>query len=265
MDSIQPHSSPGQTDKAGNLRWSLLPTNIYLRDLTVAVHWSEPAKQSTGVFSLVSRQLARTRLASKTILDGVSADIVAGSLTAIVGSSGSGKTTLLDTISRRVKTSRIDVSGSVYYNTSLLSFDKGSNAHIAVPYALQDDVLLPQLTVRETLTYAAALRLPSSVTHKERSQRVDHVLEDLGLTQCTNTRIGDSLHKGCSGGERRRITVAIQLLTDSSVLFLDEPTTGLDAAAAFQLVKVLRRLAHMGRTIVMTSKSIKSFGQTKLR
>ncbi|KAK5221351.1 hypothetical protein LTR72_006911 [Exophiala xenobiotica] len=251
-DSIEPNSSQGQTDKAGNLRWSLSPTNIYLRDLTVAVHWREPAEQSTGVLSLLPRQLARTQLASKIILDGVSADIVAGTLTAIVGGSGSGKTTLLDTISQRVKTSRIDVAGSVYYNTSLLSFHKGTKAHINVPYSLQDDVLLPQLTVRETLTYAAALRLPSSVTHKERCQRVNHVLEDLGLTHCADTRIGDSLHKGCSGGERRRTTVAIQLLTDSSVLFLDEPTTGLDAAAAFQLVKVLRRLAHMGRTIVMT-------------
>jgi ABC-type multidrug transport system ATPase subunit len=236
-----------------------------LRDLTVAVHWREPAEQSTGVLSLLPRQLARTQLASKIILDGVSADIVAGTLTAIVGGSGSGKTTLLDTISQRVKTSRIDVAGSVYYNTSLLSFHKGTKAHINVPYALQDDVLLPQLTVRETLTYAAALRLPSSVTHKERCQRVNHVLEDLGLTHCADTRIGDSLHKGCSGGERRRTTVAIQLLTDSSVLFLDEPTTGLDAAAAFQLVKVLRRLAHMGRTIVMTSKSIRSSGQQGFR
>ncbi|KIV85835.1 hypothetical protein PV11_01490 [Exophiala sideris] len=252
IDSIQARSIQGQTDKAGDLRWSLSPTNIYLRDLTVAVHWREPAEQSTGIFSLLPRQLARTHLASKTILDGVSADITAGSLTAIVGGSGSGKTTLLDTISQRVKTSRIDVSGSVYYNTSLLSFHKGTKARINVAYALQDDVLWPQLTVRETLTYAAALRLPSSVTHQERSQPVEDVLEDLGLTQCADTRIGDSLHKGCSGGEKRRTTIAIQLLTDSSVLFLDEPTTGLDAAAAFQLVKVLRRLAHTGRTIVMT-------------
>ncbi|KAI1627612.1 ABC transporter-like protein [Exophiala viscosa] len=245
IDSNQPHSIQGHTDKAQDLRWSLSPSNIYLRDLT-------PAEQRTGILSLLPQQLARRQLATKTILDGVSADIVAGSLTAIVGGSGSGKTTLLDTISQRVKTSRIDVSGSVYYNTSLLSFHKGTKAHINVPYALQDDVLLPQLTVRETLTYAAALRLPSSVTHKERSQRVNHILEDLGLAQCADTRIGDSLHKGCSGGERRRTTIAIQLLTDSSVLFLDEPTTGLDAAAAFQLVKVLRRLAHTGRTIVMT-------------
>ncbi|KAI1618479.1 P-loop containing nucleoside triphosphate hydrolase protein [Exophiala viscosa] len=252
IDSNQPHSIQGHTDKAQDLRWSLSPSNIYLRDLTVAVHWREPAEQRTGILSLLPQQLARRQLATKTILDGVSADIVAGSLTAIVGGSGSGKTTLLDTISQRVKTSRIDVSGSVYYNTSLLSFHKGTKAHINVPYALQDDVLLPQLTVRETLTYAAALRLPSSVTHKERSQRVNHILEDLGLAQCADTRIGDNLHKGCSGGERRRTTIAIQLLTDSSVLFLDEPTTGLDAAAAFQLVKVLRRLAHTGRTIVMT-------------
>src|SRR5579859_2922310 len=102
------------------------------------------------------------------------------------------------------------------------------------------------------LQYAADLRLPAHTT-KERNDMADDLIMELGLKNCANTRIGNNANKGCSGGEKRRTSVGVQLLANQSVLLLDEPTTGLDATA-FQLVQTLKNLARKGRTIIMTSK-----------
>jgi ABC-type multidrug transport system ATPase subunit len=108
------------------------------------------------------------------------------------------------------------------------------------------------LTVRETLQFAADLRLPPPTTEEERKKVVEEVILELGLKECANTRIGNHLRKGCSGGEKRRTSIGVQLLSNPSILFLDEPTTGLDATSAFQLVRTLKSLAHKGRTIITT-------------
>ena len=91
---------------------------------------------------------------------------------------------------------------------------------------MQQDVLLPTLTVRETLQYAADLRLPPPSTEGERRAAVDSVIMELGLKECAETRIGNGTHKGCSGGEKRRTSIGVQMLANPSVLFCDEPTTG---------------------------------------
>jgi len=157
---------------------------------------------------------------SKTLLDGASADMPAGSLTAIVGGSGSGKTTLLNTISHRVSGEKLKISGTV-------TFNKNPDLRtIRSSYVMQQDVLIPVLTVRETLQYAADLRLPPPSTKEERKAAVERVIIDLGLKDCANTRIGNNIHRGCSGGEKRRTSVGVQLLANPSVLFCDEPTTG---------------------------------------
>jgi ABC-type multidrug transport system ATPase subunit len=143
--------------------------------------------------------------------------------------------------------SNLTITGSTRYNGSpdLLT--------ITSAYVTQTDVLLPSLTVRETLLYAASLRLPSSTTSQQRSQLVEEVILELGLKECAATRIGDGFKKGgCSGGERRRVSIGVQMLKNPSVLFLDEPTTGLDATSAFHLVKTLKHLANTGRTIITT-------------
>lgn len=119
-------------------------------------------------------------------------------------------------------------------------------------YVMQEDVLQPTLTVREVLGYAAELRLPGH-SHEERRDAVKETILQLGLKQCADTRIGDTEHKGCSGGEKRRTSIGQQMLSNPSVLFLDEPTTGLDATSAFQVVQTLSSLAKKGRTVVMTS------------
>ena len=143
--------------------------------------------------------------------------------------------------------SNLTIAGSTRYNGSpdLLT--------VTSAYVTQTDVLLPSLTVRETLLYAASLRLPSSTTSQQRNQLVEEVILELGLKECANTRVGDGLKKGgCSGGERRRVSIGVQMLRNPSILFLDEPTTGLDATSAFHLVKTLKHLANTGRTIITT-------------
>jgi ABC-type multidrug transport system ATPase subunit len=105
---------------------------------------------------------------------------------------------------------------------------------------MQKDVLLPTLTVCETLQYAADLRLPPPTTGKERKSLVEEVIMEFGLKNCADTKIGNNEHRSCSGGEKRRTSIGVQLLANHSVLFLDEPTTGLDATSALQVVRTLK-------------------------
>lgn len=182
----------------------------------------------------------------KSIVDGVSAHMPAGSLTAIIGGSGSGKTSILNTMSHRMSGTRLKTSGSVLYNGS------PKLATIRSAYVMQQDILIPTLTVRETLHYAAELRLPPPTSSVERQRVVEDVILELGLKECADTRIGNNTHRACSGGEKRRTSLGVQMLANPSVLFLDEVTTGLDATSAFQLVQTLKALTKQGRTIIVT-------------
>ncbi|KAK6330430.1 hypothetical protein TWF696_003526 [Orbilia brochopaga] len=181
------------------------------------------------------------------ILDDIDADMPSGQLTALIGASGSGKTSMLNAISNRMSGATMVKTGSVTFNGAPLS-----SSRITTAYVIQQDVLIPTLTVRETLRYAAQLRLPSSISREERAEIVESIILELGLKECANTRIGDNEHKGCSGGEKRRTSIGVQLLANPSVLYLDEPTTGLDAATAHQLMITLKNLAKKGRTIITT-------------
>ncbi|KAF2661680.1 P-loop containing nucleoside triphosphate hydrolase protein [Lophiostoma macrostomum CBS 122681] len=148
-------------------------------------------------------------------------------------------------MSGRLHGSRLHASGRTLFN----GIEDGSGVRSA--YVIQQDILLPTLTVRETLTYAADLRLPS-VSKKERRDLVEEVILELSLKEAADTRIGDSQHRGCSGGEKRRTSIGVQLLSNPSLLWLDEPTTGLDSTSAYQVVKTLQTLARKGRTIIVT-------------
>ncbi|KAL2063924.1 hypothetical protein VTL71DRAFT_4418 [Oculimacula yallundae] len=222
------------------------PVDLEVRDLKVTVDLSPSA------FS-IERYLPRTRKqdggeapTSKQILHSVSASMPAGSLTAIIGGSGSGKTTMLNTMAERLTSARLTFDGRTTFN------GMGGVNSVRSAYVMQQDVLLPTLTVRETLRYSADLRLPPPTSEEERRKIVEEVILELGLKDCADTRIGNHQHKGCSGGEKRRTSIGVQLLSNPSVLFLDEPTTGLDATSAFQLVRTLKSLAKKGRTIVTT-------------
>ncbi|KAL5008818.1 hypothetical protein ScPMuIL_014399 [Solemya velum] len=183
---------------------------------------------------------------SKTVLDDVSFKFPIGELTGILGSSGSGKTSLLDVISCRTEG---EVRGHVFYKKYACTkhFMKQFGS-----YVLQADRLLPNLTVRETLRYSAQLRLPGSATSGEIDKKVAKVINEMGLRTVADTRIGGSMKRGLSGGEKRRVTIAIQLLQEPRILLLDEPTSGLDSYTARSLVSNLADLAHQGKAVILT-------------
>uniref|UniRef100_A0A3B5R2T6 ABC-type xenobiotic transporter n=1 Tax=Xiphophorus maculatus TaxID=8083 RepID=A0A3B5R2T6_XIPMA len=119
-------------------------------------------------------------------------------------------------------------------------------------YVVQEDVVMGTLTVRQNLSFSAALRLPASVPQREKEARVDHLLRELCLTKVADAKVGSQLTRGISGGERKRTSIGMELIIDPAVLFLDEPTTGLDASTANSVLLLLKRMASHGRTIIMS-------------
>ncbi|CAG8531383.1 9046_t:CDS:2 [Paraglomus occultum] len=191
-----------------------------------------------------SSDVEKSELHYKTIIENIHG-CANPSLMAIMGQSGSGKTTLLNILAGRVTKG---VTGSITINGEKPT--KNSKRFIA--YCTQDDTFYPLLTVRESLTYTALLRLPRSMTKAEKLQQVENVIQLLHLTKCADTIIGSDHIRGISGGERKRVSIAAELLTDPSVILLDEPTSGLDSSLAFELVKILKEFTvKRGKTIIM--------------
>lgn len=180
------------------------PVDVRVRHLSVSVDTS-PTKLETLAAALTGKRKKGSQQHVKTILDDVSAEMPSGTLTAIIGGSGSGKTSMLNVMSRRMHGRRLDISGTTSFN------GHGSVSAIRSAYVMQEDVLLPTLTIRETLRYSADLRLPSSVSKEERRRVVEEVILELGLKEAADTRIGNSAHKGCSGGEKRRTSIGVQV------------------------------------------------------
>jgi len=116
-----------------------------------------------------------------------------------------------------------------------------------VGYVVQDDIISGTLTVRENLMFSANVRLGNEVTDDERRERVNKVIEDLGLGSCADTRMGTEFLRGVSGGERRRTCIGMELVLQPKILFLDEPTTGLDASTARNVIECLQVLSETGR------------------
>ena len=186
------------------------------------------------------------RIDGKELLDGISLTARPGTLTAIIGGSGAGKTTL----------SRL-IAGYTRPSAGTVTFE-GHNIHAEyatmrsrIGMVPQDDVVHRQLTVNQALGYAAELRLPPDTSKEERAQVVAQVLEELDLTKHADTRV-DKL----SGGQRKRASVALELLTQPSLLLLDEPTSGLDPALDRQVMLMLRQLADAGRVVLVVTHSV---------
>ncbi|KAL8563937.1 hypothetical protein ACOMHN_059367 [Nucella lapillus] len=184
-------------------------------------------------------------LEPKRILNNVDAVFKPG-MNAILGPTGSGKSSLLDVLAGRKEPAGL--SGDLLINGGPLPH----NFKCLFGYVVQDDVVMGTLTVRENFQFSAALRLPSSVTQKVRDARVDQIIYELGLGECADTKVGNEFIRGVSGGERKRCNIGMELITQPSVLFLDEPTTGLDASTANAVMLLLQRLAKKGRTIVFS-------------
>ena len=198
-----------------------------------------------GPTSIVADDLT-VEIDGNVVIDDVSFALRQGTLLGIVGPSGCGKSTLLKAMTgiRPATRGRLLYDGrDLYKNYSELRHRIGM-----VP---QDDVLHRQLTVRRALRFSASLRFANDVPRKQRRQRVDEVIELLGLTNRAKQRI-DTL----SGGQRKRTSVALELLTEPSLLALDEPTSGLDPALDKEVMRELRLLADRGRTVVVVTHSV---------
>ncbi|CAD2219152.1 ATP-binding protein cassette protein subfamily G, member 5 [Angomonas deanei] len=179
---------------------------------------------------------------AKTILHQVNFSIRSGGVLAIMGPSGAGKTTLLDLLAARAKGGT--TSGALLLNGVELKGKTLQQYRNIIGYVSQEDTLLPALTVRQTITYAARLKLPAAFSTKLIKQIVEDMIQTLKLERCKDTLIGDgSQLRGISGGEKRRVSIAVELLANPRILFLDEPTSGLDATSAVRVVEAVVRLA----------------------
>ncbi len=203
----------------------------------------------TGEVSLSVRDLTvRVAKGRRTLLDAVSFPVREKSLLGVIGPSGSGKSTLLNALTGL----RPADEGTVLYDGRDLYRDY-AELRQRIGLVPQEDILHTQLSVRRALGYAAELRFPGDTAASERRARVDEVIADLGLRE----RAGQPIHS-LSGGQRKRVSVALELLTKPSLLFLDEPTSGLDPGMDRSVMHLLRRLADDGRTVIVVTHSVLS-------
>ncbi|XP_072241036.1 broad substrate specificity ATP-binding cassette transporter ABCG2d [Leuresthes tenuis] len=195
--------------------------------------------------NLRSGVLCRAEISPREILVDING-IMRPGLNAILGPTGSGKSSFLDILAARKDP--VGLSGEVLIDGA----PQPPNFKCLSGYVVQDDVVLGTLTVRENLRFSAALRLPSSVPQSEKEARVNHLIKELGLTKVADSKVGTQMTRGISGGERKRTSIGMELIIDPAVLFLDEPTTGLDASTANSVLLLLKRMAGHGRTIIMS-------------
>ena len=180
------------------------------------------------------------------ILSDVSLTLPPGSFTAIIGPSGAGKSTLLSALSgaRRAQRGQVLLNGADLY--------RGFEAlKASLGYVPQDDIVHRELTVAQSLDYTARLRLPPDTTADERARRVAQVLATLELTE----RAEAPIHR-LSGGQRKRVSIASELLTEPTLLFLDEPTSGLDPGLEEALMLLLRELSYKGKSVVLVTHTL---------
>ncbi|XP_058091563.1 ABC transporter G family member 7 [Magnolia sinica] len=180
------------------------------------------------------------------LLSNVNGEAKPGRLLAIMGPSGSGKTTLLNVLAGQLASSpRLRLTGRLDVNGR-----PSSGRAYKVAYVRQEDLFFSQLTVRETLCLAAELQLPDILLAEERDEYVNNLLLRLGLVNCADSNVGDAKVRGISGGEKKRLSLACELIASPSVIFADEPTTGLDAFQAERVMETLRQLAQEGHTVI---------------
>ncbi|MGW7072973.1 FHA domain-containing protein [Streptomyces sp. NPDC054855] len=200
----------------------------------------------TGEISFSARHLTVTVDGGKDILKDVSFGVPEKSLIAVIGPSGSGKSTLLKALTGYRPANKGDV---LYDNRNL--YKQFAELRQRIGLVPQDDILHKELTVKKALKYAAKLRFPSDTSEQEREQRIDEVLRELKLDIHKEKKV-----TSLSGGQRKRVSVALELLTKPSLIFLDEPTSGLDPGMDRDVMQLLRGLADDGRTVLVVTHSV---------
>lgn len=215
------------------------PIDIVFRNLTYTIMVKDEKAKTC-------QRLPRIK---KEILKGVTGIIKHGKVTAIMGASGAGKTSLLNILACRIEKSRhVKISGDVLVNMRPYNYDGfGDFAN----YVMQHDILMQTLTVRETLDFAASMTL--NLPEAQRNVLINKLINDLKLDKCTDVLVGGNDIKGISGGEKKRTSIAFELISDPQVVFLDEPTSGLDSLTAYVIVWYMKRLAsNKNKTVAMT-------------
>lgn len=198
--------------------------------------------------AIVARGISFVTDRGTAILRGVDLKARAGTLIAMVGPTGAGKSTLLKVLTGEIPptSGSVEVGGVDLYRY----YD---SVRTRLGYVPQDDIVHQQLTIRQALEFGAELRLPDETGSAERNAKVDEVLDSLGLAEHASKRISM-----LSGGQRKRVSVALELLTEPSILFLDEPTSGLDPGYERSIMELLRKIADTGRTVLVVTHSVAS-------
>ncbi|XP_071732884.1 ABC transporter G family member 6-like [Rutidosis leptorrhynchoides] len=220
-----------------------LPFVLKFTNLTYSVK----VKRKIPVPPLFGTANEQTFTRTKVLLNDISGEARDGELVAVLGASGSGKSTLIDALANRI--AKGSLKGTVTLNGEQL---ESRLLKVISAYVMQDDLLFPMLTVEETLMFAAEFRLPRTFSKSKKKLRVQALIDQLGLRNAAKTVIGDEGHRGVSGGERRRVSIGIDIIHDPIILFLDEPTSGLDSTSAYMVVKVLQRIAQSGSIVMMS-------------
>lgn len=211
-----------------------------------ADHASLVERDLPGHASLEARDVA-VDAGGRRLIEGVSLVVRPGELVAIMGPSGAGKSTLLAALvgGQRPDEGQVLVAGADLY----ANFDQFRGQ---IGYVPQDDIMHAELTVSQALWFAARLRLPRDYADAEIRRRLAAVIDQLGLAGAEHVRIGSPERRGVSGGQRKRVNVAMELVTDPPMLVLDEPTSGLSSTDALAVVTLLRTLADGGKTVALT-------------
>ncbi len=205
-------------------------------------------QNDSGNLRLDAVHLSKVAGKQNILLNDISLSILPQEFVAIVGVSGAGKSTLLDALNGLRPATRGSVlvnEQDLYKNFNLFRTELG--------YVPQDDIIHRELTVSQAFDYAARLRLPADVTRAERKQQIQAVLQDLELREREHLRVN-----ALSGGQRKRVSIGVELLTQPSLFFLDEATSGLDPGTETLMMRLLRRLADQGRTILLITHATKN-------
>ncbi|KAK1164718.1 broad substrate specificity ATP-binding cassette transporter ABCG2-like [Acipenser oxyrinchus oxyrinchus] len=224
------------------------------------IHFQMPGPtltfQNVRYFVNLKRKFLHRNAEEKEILKDISGIMKPG-MNAILGPTGSGKTSLLDVIAGRKDPKGLR-TGQVLVDSEIVNADMRMRS----AYVVQDDILMGTLTVRENLEFSANLRLSRiEFSAEDKKLKVNAVIRELSLQDCADTKIvfslfskhiGTDFIRGISGGERKRCSIGMELITSPSLIFLDEPTTGLDANTANSLMRLLHTISRKGKTVIFS-------------
>lgn len=218
-------------------------------DIVPELSQSRDENRVTISFVNLSYMIEKKKV-KRTILDNLSGYFLSEKMTAVMGSSGSGKTSLLNAICGNT------TNGGFLKGDVLVNYQSVRERNVPKnlwAFVFQEDVILDTMTVKEAITMSAVLRLPGDMPKETKQEHVDNVIELLDLKKCEDTIVGNPSKRGISGGERKRLAIAMEMIVNPPVIFLDEPTSGLDTFTAYQVMKLLKDLAVKSqRTIIST-------------